>query len=57
MPKPDEKPTVVLPHPSRRPTRAELEERIAFPPGTTMTDLARALGRQVRVEHEDETEK
>ena len=57
MPKPDEKPTVVLPHPSRRPTRAELDEPIAFPPGTTMTDLARALGRQVRVEHEDETEK
>ena len=55
MSEPKEKPTVVLPHPSRRPTKAELEEPIAFPPGTTMTDLARALGRQVSVEHEDES--
>ena len=54
MSDPKERPTVVLPHPSRRPTRTELDERIAFPPGTTMEDLARALGRQVRIEHEDD---
>ena len=53
MPKPD-RPTVTLPDPKRYPTKAELDEVIAFPATTTMTDLARALGRQVRVEHEDE---
>ena len=42
---------VELVHPSYQPSKAELEEPIEFPEGTTPDDLARAVMRPVRLRH------
>ena len=42
---------VELAHPSYQPSKAELEEPIEFPEGTTPEDLARALTQPVEVRY------
>lgn len=54
MPENDRDLPVVRVKPRSRPTKAEMEEPITFPPGTTPEDLARALMTPVRVVTEDE---
>ena len=44
---------VEITHPSYQPTKAELEEPIEFPEGTTPEDLARALTAPVEVRYVD----
>ena len=44
---------VELAHPSYQPTKAEKEEPLEFPAGTTPDDLARALMRPVSVRYVD----
>ena len=46
-------PKIELAHPSYQPTKAEKEETLAFPKGTTPENLARALTRPVRVKYTD----
>ena len=46
-------PVVELAHPSYQPTRAEMNEPIEFPEGTTPDDLARAVMRPVNVRYTD----
>lgn len=46
-------PVVELAHPSYQPTRAELNEPIEFPDGTTPDDLVRAVMRPVDVRYTD----
>ena len=53
LPEPHTYPVVELAHPSYQPTKAELEERIEFPEGTTAEDLARALMQPVEVRYVD----
>ena len=48
---PAEVPVVRLAHPSYQPTRAELNEPIEFPEGTTPDDLARAVMRPAAVRY------
>ncbi|MCY4122421.1 MAG: hypothetical protein OXG72_16040 [Acidobacteria bacterium] len=53
MPENERDPPVVRVKPrSYRPTTAEMNEPITFPPGTTPEDLARALVTPVRVVEE-----
>ena len=42
-----------LTHPSYQPTKAEKEETLDFPEGTTPEDLARALTQPARVRYVD----
>ena len=44
-------PVVEIAHPSYQPKKAELEEPIKFPEGTTPEDLARALTQPVEVRY------
>jgi hypothetical protein len=44
---------IELAHPSYQPSKAEKEEPIEFPEGTTPDDLARALMRPARVRYID----
>ena len=44
---------IELSHPSYQPTKAEKEEPLEFPEGTTPEDLARALMQPVRVNYVD----
>ena len=46
-------PEIELAHPSYQPSKAEKEETIEFPKGTTPDDLARVLMRPVRVRYVD----
>lgn len=46
-------PVVELAHPSYQPTKAEMNEPIEFPAGTTPDDLARAIMRPVTVRYTD----
>ena len=46
-------PVLKLAHPSYQPARAERNEPIQFPAGTTPEDLARAVMRRVDVWHTD----
>lgn len=48
-----DRPTVRLKPPSYQPSRAELDEPITLPPGTTPADLARAVTRPANVVYED----
>lgn len=45
--------TVRLKRSTYQPSKAELEEPITVPPGTTPEDLARAIVRPVRIVYED----
>ena len=49
--KPAEPPVIELMHPSYQPSKAEVEEPIEFPEGTTPDDLARALMQPARVRY------
>ena len=49
VPKKDDKPVVDLVRAAYQPSKAELEEEIKLPEGTTPEDLARAVTRQVTV--------
>ena len=49
--KPPQPRDVELVHPSYQPSKAELEEPIEFPEGTTPDDLARAVMQPVRVRY------
>ena len=42
---------IKLEHPSYQPSKAELEEPIEFPEGTTPDDIARALTETVEIRH------
>ena len=56
MTKPDTPPScpeIELAHPSYQPSKAEKEEPVKFPKGTTPDDLARALMRPARVRYVD----
>ena len=44
---------VELAHPSYQPSKAEKEEPVKFPKGTTPNDLARALMQPTRVRYVD----
>ena len=44
---------IELAHPSYQPSKAEKEEPLEFPKGTTPNDLARALMRPARVRYVD----
>ena len=44
---------IELAHPSYQPSKAEKEETIEFPKGTTPDDIARTLMRPVRVRYVD----
>jgi len=50
--KPEDRPTVRVKHHSYQPSKAELEEPIILPPGTTPEDLARAAVTPVNVVEE-----
>ena len=50
---PPPRPEIELTHPSYQPSKAEKEETIEFPKGTTPHDLARALMRPARVRYVD----
>lgn len=49
MPEKQDRPIVRVKPRSYQPTAAELNDPIAFPPGTTPEDLARALMTPVRI--------
>ena len=49
----DDKREVTLVKPSYQPTKAELEEPITFPEGTTPDDLAKAVMRPVKIRWKD----
>lgn len=49
--------TIELAHPSYQPTKAEKEEPIEFPEGTTPEDLARALLQPAKVRYIDPRKK
>ena len=46
-------PEIELAHPSYQPSKAEKEEPVEFPEGTTPEDLARALTQPTRVRYVD----
>lgn len=50
---PPQRRTVRLKHPSYQPSKAELEEPITFPPGTTPEDVLRAVVQPVNIVYED----
>ncbi len=52
-PKPDAPTEVELAHPAYQPTKAEKDEPLEFPKGTTPDDLARALMQPARVRYID----
>ena len=49
MPKPDDRPTIRVKPKTYNPTKAELEEVIRLPEGTTPEQVAQAVTRSVRV--------
>ena len=49
--KPDQLPVVKVVNPRYQPSKAELDEQIEFPEGTTPEQLARALTRSVKVNY------
>lgn len=49
----NDRPTIRLKPPGYQPSKAELEEPITVPPGTTPEDLLRAVCRTVKVVYED----
>lgn len=51
MPTRQSPPRIDLAHPSYQPTKAEKEEPLEFPKGTTPDDLARALMQPARVRY------